>query len=505
MRYGYRILDPGMLRPIQPLDLAFLWIDRPETPSNVGALLLFDPPAGADAGRLARQVVRAYRAARPSSPFDGIPELPVLGLPQWRSGGRFDPRRHVFLEQLDAPGDHAQLHRLVARLHEPPLDRSRPLFAVHVIHGLADGRFAVYFKSHHASWDGRYALERVFGNLPREPGPIAPPFFAVHDPGAVPDASATGLASGVRALLAQAAGIRELIAALAGRTRVAVAPGRGSGNRPFAGPHTRFNDPVKPGRSFAGFDLPLAQLREVAHAAGGTVNDAVLAVVDAGVTRYLAELGERPPRPLVAMCPVSLREPGDHEATTKAATLFVPLGGPRAGPAARLRRIVAATRAAKEEFRGFSHEAMQDYAALAFGLWFASSRLSLGAVTRPVVNLTVSNVGSIEGPRYLGRSRLVAVYPVSMLAEPVGLNFTTVSLDDRMDFGIVADSGMADAARIAASCEAAFRELCPVARGTRSPAAAPRRRPAPGQDLTGRKPPVRSPSRTRRMPASQRS
>jgi WS/DGAT/MGAT family acyltransferase len=263
---------------------------------------------------------------------------------------------------------------------------------------------------------------------------------------------------------------------------------------------------VQPGRSFAGFALPLAHLREVAHAAGGTVNDAVLAVVDAGVTRYLAGLGERPRRPLVAMCPVSLREPGDHEATTKAATLFVPLGGPRAGAVARLRRIVAATRAAKEEFHGFSHEAMQDYAALAFGLWFAASRLSLGAVARPVVNFTVSNVGAIEGPRYLGRSRLVAVYPVSMIAEPVGLNVTTVSLDGHMDFGVIADGGMADAARIATACETAFAELLGPGRGTRSEAApTTRRRRAPDQDLTGRKPPVRSPSRTRRMPASQRS
>jgi WS/DGAT/MGAT family acyltransferase len=505
MRYGYRILDAGMLRPIQPLDLAFLWIDRPETPSNVGALLLLDPPAGADAARLARQVVRAYRSARPTSPFDGIPDLPLLGLPQWRTVERVDLRRHVSLEQLDPPGDHAQLHRLVARLHESQLDRTRPLFALHVIHGLSDGRFAVYFKSHHACWDGRYALERVFGSLTREPGPIAPPFFAVRDPGAVSGTSAAGLAGSVRALLAQAAGFRELFATLAGRTRTAVASRRRSGNRPFAGPHTRFNDAVHPGRSFAGFELPLAELREVAHAAGGTVNDAVLAIVDAGVTRYLAGLGERPRRPLVAMCPVSLREPGDHEATTKAATLFVPLGGPRAGPAARLRRIVAATRAAKGEFHGFSHEAMQDYAALAFGLWFASSALGLGAVTRPVVNLTVSNVGAIDGPRYLGRSRLVAAYPVSMIAEPVGLNVTTVSLDGRMEFGVIAASGLADAARIAADCEAAFAELCRPASGAASPAAATTRRRAAAQDLTLRKPPERSPSRRRRMPASQRS
>jgi diacylglycerol O-acyltransferase len=460
-----------MLRPIPLLDLAFLWIDRPETPANVGALLLFDPPDGADAATVARQVVRAYRAARPSPPFDSIPDLPTLGLPQWRTAERIDLRRHVFLERLEPPGDLEQLYRHVADLHEGQLDRSRPLFSMHVIHALASGQLAVYFKSHHAYWDGRYALERVFGNRPREPGPVAPPFFAVSDPQATPVAAA-GLAGGVRALLAQAAGFRELFGALSTRARAAAGVNRGPGNRPFAGPHTRFNEPVAPGRSFAGFELPLEGMRAVAHAAGGTLNDVALAVVDAGVGRYLADLGERPRKPLVAMCPVSMRSPGDHEATTRTATLFVPLGGPRAGAAARLRRIVAATRAAKDEFRGYSREAMQDYALLAFGLWFTSSALGFGAVTRPVINLVVSNVGAVDGPRYLGRCRLAAAYPVSMIADPTGLNVTTLSVNGHMEFGVITNAAVAAAAPIARACAAAYQELskpAPRGRGTRRP------------------------------------
>jgi WS/DGAT/MGAT family acyltransferase len=217
---------------------------------------------------------------------------------------------------------------------------------------------------------------------------------------------------------------------------------------------------VAAGRSYACFSLPLSAMREVARGAGGTLNDVVLAVVDAGVTRFLASVGERPSQPLVAMCPVSLREPGDREATSKVATLFVPLGSSRQGAVSRLRRIVANTRAAKAEFRGYSREAALDYAALAFGLWFASNSLGLGAVTRPVINLVVSNVGAVQGPRYLGASRLAAAYPVSMLADPAGLNVTTMSVNERMDFGIIANAAaVADAAEIARACEAAFEEL----------------------------------------------
>lgn len=446
------------MRPILPLDLAFLWIDRPATPSNVGAVMLFDPPAGGSAQAAARQVVRAYRAARPSPPFDCIPDLPPLGLPHWRPAPKPDMRRHVHHERLPPPGDLDQLRRRVASLHEEVLDRSSPLFHVHVIDGLASGQFAVYLKSHHATWDGRYALERVFGNLPQVPGPIAPPFFATPV-AAPPDGEpAPGLPAGLRGLLAQAAGLREVFATLTARASASPGQARQSGNRPFAGPHTRFNEPVGPTRSFACFDLPLDEMRRAARAAGGTLNDVALAIVDAGVMRYLAAQSERPRLPLVAMCPVSLREPGDQEATTKVATLFVPLGGPRVGARGRLRRIVSNTRAAKAEFREFSREAALDYALLAFGLWFASSTLGLGAVTRPVMNFVLSNVGAIDGPRYLGRSRLAAAYPVSMIADPTGLNVTVMSVNDHMDFGIIA-SAAADAGEIARACQSAFDEL----------------------------------------------
>jgi WS/DGAT/MGAT family acyltransferase len=462
-----------MNRPMPLLDLAFLLIDRPETPSNVGVLLLLDPPAGRTPAAAAGQIVRAYRAACPGHPFDSVPDLSVRALPHWRPADRIDMRRHVLRETLGAPGDFDELCRHVARLHETPLDRSRPLFMVHVIEGLASGQLAVYLKSHHASWDGRYALERIFGQLRSEPGPITAPFFATppdHVPPAGSDTLASGLATGVRSLLTHAAAARELFGKLSARTRTGPDTNLPHGNRPFAGPHTRFNEPVAPGRSYAGFSLPLAGMRRVADACGGTLNDVALAVVDAGVERFLAELGERPRQPLVAMCPVSLRQPGDREATTKVATMFVPLARPRSGAADRLRQIVANTRDAKTEFRGFSHEAALGYALLAFGLWFASNTLGLGAMARPVINLVVSNVGGIEGSRYLGECRLSAAYPVSMVADPAGLNVTVVSLDDHMDFGIVANAAVvADAFELSRACQASFAQLARAVQ--RTPAA----------------------------------
>jgi len=450
--------SPAMARIIPLVDLVFLLIDRPETPANVGVLMQFDPPAGRSATSVVGEILRSYRKAVPSAPFDCIPDMQGLGLPQWQTVPKIDLRYHVRKEVLAEPGGDAELNELVSELHREPLDRSRPLFRIHLIEGLASGRFALYLKSHHASWDGRSALHRVFGSLGTEPGPLKPPFFAGEgsSTGVLPTAADT-----MRWVMAQALGLRELLPALASRTnRPADLLPKVIGNQPFAGPQTRFNLPLTAERSFAGFSLPIAEMREVAAAFDAKLNDVVLGVVDAGLERYLAALKERPGKPLVAMCPVSLRDPGDLETTTKVATLFVPLAKPRVAIAERMRQIAANTVAAKRELGVLSNEAKIDFALLAFGLWWGAHALGLDAFTRPVINVVISNVGGLPEPHYLGRSRLVAAYPVSMLADPVGLNVTTLSGDGRMDFGIVANyAAVPDAAEIAAHCVAAFESL----------------------------------------------
>ncbi len=476
-----------MARAIPVVDLVFLMIDRAEAPANVGIAMVFEPPAGTSSDKASREILRAYRASAPTPPFDVVPEVPPLGLPHWVQPERVDMKRHVLRETLPAPGSPAQLNERLAQLHRERLDRSRPLFEIHLIDGLASGRFALYIKSHHVTWDGRSAAARIFGSLSSEPGGLLPGFHAL--PSAAPPDS--DLAGGLRSLMTHAVAIRELYSQVTDRLAALRAePGRARGNAPFAGPHTRLNQRVVADRSVARFSLPLEEMRRVGRAFGGSINDVLLSVTDDGVHRYLRELGERPTEPLVGMCPVSVRDPGDFEPGTKASTLFVKLGSPRSSAARRLGEIVASTTAAKAEFHAMSREASLDFAMLAFALWLTSDAFGLGAFTRPVVNFVVSNVGGVEGPRYLGRSRLVGAFPVSMVADPAGLNFTSFSHDGRMDVGIVANrAAVPDADSISRHCQAAWQQL---------------RRARPPQDLTLRKPPARKPSRTRRMPASQR-
>jgi WS/DGAT/MGAT family acyltransferase len=477
-----------MARPIPVVDLVFLLIDRAEAPANVGIALVFEPPPGTSSDKALRAVLRAYRAAQPTSPFDVVPEVPPLGVPHWVAHGRADMKQHVRRETLPPPGSLQQLNARLAELHRDRFDRSRPLFEIHLIDGLASGQFVLYIKSHHASWDGHSAAARIFGSLSTEPGPLLTGFHALPPAGPPESPDAAG---GLRSLMTHALALKELYAQVTSRiTALRAAPGRTRGNAPFAGPHTRLNQRVVAERSVAQLSLPLEEMRRVGHAFGGPINDVLLAVIDDGVRRYLRDLGERPAEPLVAMCPVSVRAPGDFEAGTKASTMFVRLAGPGRGTARRLTEIVASSAAAKAEFRSMSTEATIDFALLAFCLWLTSDVFGLAAFTRPVVNFVVSNVGGVKGARYLGQSRLVGTFPISMVADPAGLNFTSFSHDGRMDVGIIASrAAVPDAESLARHCLAAWQQL---------------RRARPPQDLTLRKPPARKPSRTRRMPASHR-
>jgi hypothetical protein len=76
-------------------------------------------------------------------------------MPSWRTADSVDLSQHVFFHKLK-PGanDREALYALTSRLHEPMLDRSRPLWEVHVIAGLWDRQFAIYYKMHHAVADG---------------------------------------------------------------------------------------------------------------------------------------------------------------------------------------------------------------------------------------------------------------------------------------------------------------------------------------------------------------
>ena len=74
--------------------------------------------------------------------------------PMWRENCEVDLGYHVRPYRVDSPGGRRQLDEAVGRIASTPLDRSKPLWEMYFIEGLANGRIAVLGKIHHALADG---------------------------------------------------------------------------------------------------------------------------------------------------------------------------------------------------------------------------------------------------------------------------------------------------------------------------------------------------------------
>jgi WS/DGAT/MGAT family acyltransferase len=389
---------------------------------------------------------------------------------------------------LPAPGTDRQLDELVQLWHGELLDRHRPLFQLIVVEGLAGGRFAIFAKLHHSIADGVSAITRLLGSLSRDPAArLQPPLFAVD----LDRPHRAQTAGGIGKSLARSAGELKRQAVAAGElsiellekllSRGAGVPSRGSA--PFEAPTTPINAPVRQGRAFAHLSLPLEPLRAAAKSMGGTLNDAVLAIVDDAVTRYLGERGYEGRRPLHALVPVSLRAAGTAEEGSSVSSVVCALGDPVADVGTRLAQTIERMDAAKARIRRFSKTAAADYFV---ALFFLAQGLGAAGIRQPVANFVVSNVPGTANETFLGGARLLGVYPMNVLAVGLGLSVTLVSRAGQLDIGLVANrSALPDPQRIASLCREAFETLT----RKRSKRVL---RPAAAQDARRAAPPLRA-------------
>src|SRR5580698_5537109 len=170
------------MQQLTGLDASFLALETPTTTGHVGGLCVLDP-SGAPRRLTLAQLTEVLAERIPLVPVLRRKLLQVpLGLdqPYWIDDADFDLEYHVREVALPRPGSDAQLTEQVARLHARPLDRSRPLWEIYLITGLAKRRAAVYTKIHHAAIDGVSGAELLTVLLDLSPAgrevPPAEPF-----------------------------------------------------------------------------------------------------------------------------------------------------------------------------------------------------------------------------------------------------------------------------------------------------------------------------------------
>jgi WS/DGAT/MGAT family acyltransferase len=433
------------------LDSAFLSLETPTMHLHVAIAAVIDPttmamPYSFDQLKdfVARRLMvdAAFRRRVVEVPFG-------LNHPIWVEDPYLDLDYHVRRHVLPSPGGPRELTDLTGAIVGVPLDRSRPLWEIHVVEGLHDGNVALIGKIHHAAVDGVSGAElfiHLFDLTPDsrggDTGTVAP---------VTPERIPSDLELVGHALLSQARRSVSLPALLGRTVRTATHlvsrhrdPDVVVGAVPLRAPRTPWSAAITPHRSVAFARARLSDIKRIRAAFGVTVNDVVLALVSGATRRYLAERDALPSEPLVAMCPVSVRaEDEKGRPDNRVSAMFVHLRTDVDDVSDRLLAIARTTRGAKQDHHAIGAKFLQNWAEHAAPTTFALatrlySRLNIADRHPPIYNVVVSNVPGPDFPLFLDGARLVATYPMGPIMEGAGLNVTVLSYMDNVDFGFLA-------------------------------------------------------------------
>lgn len=462
---------------LSALDASFLYLEDSSTPMNVGGVAIFRPPAeGFDHERLVALIRR--RIAFVPRYRQRIREVPLgVSRPVWVDDEDFDVTFHVRRSALPRPGTREQLDELVGRLMSRPLDRSRPMWEMYLVEGLEDGCFAVITKSHQSLVDGLAAVDIAQVMLDTSPdASLGPP--DVWQPRPEPSGAELLSAALTEAIARPAAAVdlaKETwhdVTSAAGSVGAfafkAVGTISGAVTSVLRSPsQSPLSTRIGAHRRFASLTIPLEEIRGIRKASGGTINDAVLAVITGGLRGWLMARGEAVTqgRALRALVPVSvegapLPGAGSASTTNQVAGFLVDLPVGEPDPIMRLRQISFHLASLKQSERFIGAEAIVSIAG--FGpptLHALGSRVG-ASLSRRAYDLSVTNVPGPQQPLYVAGSQMVEAYPCIPLLQGQALSIGVTSYYGVVCIGLTSDrDSMPDVDILMSSIHDAVDEL----------------------------------------------
>lgn len=450
-----------MPQRLTPLEVSLLALDTSHTPGHVGTVTVLEPrpgSAGVDHATLSALI----RSRLPYVPRYRQRVVPVPGRlagPVWVDDEDFDLSFHVRAAALPRPGTTDQLRDLVAQVLARRLDRSRPLWEVHVVEGLEGDRVAVIEKAHLALVDGGDTVDLAqvlldadpeaseVGSEPAEWHPASEPGLADLVVGALWESAQDPVRAGdnLRGLVTGALGVALAVGEVIGGTLGAglgdLAGDALRGGRPPAG--SPLAGTVSRSRRFATLRVPLADLQAVHAAHDHTVNDVVLAVVTGGLRSWLLTRSGRGRnrRTLRALVPMSVLE--DEAGTSSLGVEVVshlqdlPVGEPDA--LLRLHQVAFAGAPHRDGGRAVDARTLTDIAGFAPAtLHVLGARVAAETVRRPY-DVLITNVPGPQVPLYAGGATMTDTFPVLPLSAGHLLAIGVTSYDGGVFFGLTAD------------------------------------------------------------------
>ncbi|HOL64775.1 MAG TPA: wax ester/triacylglycerol synthase family O-acyltransferase [Accumulibacter sp.] len=447
------------------LDLGFIIAESAASPKHVGGLMIFKRPPRAKAG-FARELYRELLTCRTMQPpFNRVLQFSLTAMPVWRDSETVDLHEHLFYHRLPrGKNDRADLYAFVAGLHQPMLDRSRPLWQVHVIDGLSESRFALYVKMHHACADGVTMVRWTVAALATTPDDQQlRPLWSYQRQNDV-ERQQEQQARVARSLLDKCFGAGKHLLSLARLTAMMLLESakltRNAVSLPFvAEGQTPLTGQVTAGRQFTTACVTMERVRTICRHTRSTLNHVALTCLDGALHRYLRAEGVELQRPITIQMPVNLRKTGDTRGGNKIGIIQVQLSELTDDPYVRLRNIGFSLRNVRSMIDSVEPEAIESYTLITALIGQLVEMFRLSNYLPPVGNTLISNVPGPADYIYLRGARLEELHPISTLPPGNLLNITLFSYAGRLYFGLIASDELPNLDRLSAYVGEAFEDL----------------------------------------------
>jgi diacylglycerol O-acyltransferase len=425
------------------LDAGFFFVEHENVPMHIGSLAVFEGPAPAY-----QELADLFAAKLPQVPRyrQVVRTMPLqLFTPAWADDEHFEISYHVRHAAVPAPGGPEQLRNLAARIFAQRLDRARPLWEEWLLEGLADGRWAIISKVHHAMVDGiggTDLMTLVFDQTPDAVHPAPLPWEPQPPPslaGIVADGVRDAVTWPIR-LVATAPDVVRFLRAP--RRLLGFGRGLAGSARRLSAPSAGFlNGPIGPHRRWAWASVSLAGVKQVRRGLGGTVNDVLLAAISGAFRDLLKERGELPDGLVVrTLVPVSVRGRDERGMVTNrvsAVLANLPAGEP--DPLRRLALVREQMDSIKHSYQAVSAEILTGMLGFAAPMWLALGSRAAFHAPQPLVQTVTTNVPGPRVPLYILGRRMEAAYPYVPIGSNLRISVAIFSYLDTISFGVTAD------------------------------------------------------------------
>ncbi len=383
-----------------------------------------------------------------------------LGQPVWAEIDDYDPSPQIHCATVRAPGARREFADLIADLSTGRLDCRQGLWEAWSINGLAGGRWALAVKMSPALNDGAAGARSLWtrllttgphadlaNSLPTEPSLGSAPSVGELVTDVVTE-TVENYITGVWLIAESVSGVLQAVRGRLFGTRV-----RGPTTRPASSmsrpvPHTVFNAPPTNRRAVAFASIPLADVKTVSDAFGGSITNVVLAACTLSLRAWLQRHDKVPNHPLLmrmAFESPAMDPPGIGKMWT-AGRLRIPVH--LDDPVQVLANLHTAT-GRLNAIRGRSNESNSptiDLQAMASLIPPTVARVGMQLFTRsglrhrltPICHGSVSYIAVEPVPAYCAGAKVVGMHTVAPLAEEGGLNIALTSRGEQLDVSVCA-------------------------------------------------------------------